>query len=209
MAADDEHQERGDSRFQRDPSLDPPDWSKSEGEDFWDVSGGRIMGQCRVHVKPRTRLFDPRGAPGALPTSQYTGERVTVVAKGDGQTEAFRDRFDDEGGPREVHHSSEWIGWTWFEVIDGSGSQAPWRNPSTDDSHLRAGLQGITPVPSLVDEGQPADSPARMLTDRQVYRGARYLFGPALDRGPPEPSVRKRVIQDLNTGEILADAVRK
>ena len=69
-------------------------------------------------MKSRTRLFDPRGAPGALPVGQYTGERVTVVAKGDGQLEAFRDRFDgSEDGPRELHDSSEWIGWTWFEMV--------------------------------------------------------------------------------------------
>ena len=203
---DEERQERGDTRFQRDPALEPPDWSQGEGEDFWDTSNGRIRGQCRVHVRSRTRLFDPRGAPGALPVGQYTGERVTVVAKGDGQLEAFRDRFDGhEEGPRDLHDSSEWIGWTWFEVNVGGGVDPRWRIPTGEEADLQAGLQGITAVPSLVDEGQPADSPARMLTDRQVYRGARYLFGPALDRGPPEPSVRKRVIQDLATGEVMAD----
>ena len=48
-------------------------------------------------------------------------------------------------------------------------------------------------------EDCPASSPGRMLTDVQVYRGARYLFGPSEKKGPPLGSVRKRVVADLTT----------
>ena len=99
--ADEEQAERHDARFQGDPAMEPPDWSQSEGEDFWDISGGRVRGQCRVHVRPRLRLFDPRGSPGSLPGHRYTGQRVTVVTRGDRRPEAYRDNFLGHSGPRE------------------------------------------------------------------------------------------------------------
>ena len=54
-----------------------PDFIKPNMEaklDYWDTSNGRVHGQCRAHVVPRTDFFNPVGQSGALLDEMYTGE---------------------------------------------------------------------------------------------------------------------------------------
>ena len=133
---------------------------------------------------------------------QYAGPRVTVKLEPNGQYQAFHDNFRSDDRPHEHWQTDEWTGWTWFELVSNS-FVAP--DEGATEEELASALQSITDAPSIVDENEPAGGSGAILTDRQVFRGASYLFGPAVDRGPPEPSIRKRVVQELSNGVILDD----
>ena len=158
-----------------DPAMIEPDWSKDYHEDFWDTTGGRIVGQCRVHVVERRLTFYPKGFAGALDMSRYTGERITIVCQADGKRVAYRDDWQTDGPSHDIRGINSWTGWTYLVLKGDAETPVGQSLPRA----LQQGSGGFGDLPKQVSEasrlraegkGTPPD--AQILTDRQVFRGA-------------------------------------
>ena len=184
--------------------MKEPDWALDYHQDFWDTSHGRIVGQCRVHVEERDATFFPKGYAGALAMDRYTGERITVSCQADGKRVAYRDDWNTDGHSYRLRGVGSFKGWTYLLLKDSSTTPA--------NQGLRGGMPAredfrkkISEAPKIRAEGKATPPEALILTDRQVFRGAQYVYGPAEDRGPPLPSMRKRVVLDMQSREVLLD----
>ena len=191
-----------------------PSGDKGE-EDYWDVTGSRVRGQCRVHVVPRQYAFSPVGITGALVASKYSGERTSVlVDEKTGRMVVYRDNWKAVGPHVRLGTAPSWTGWTYFGLADVEKTLPRFR--------VRKGIEDvgenvIKEVPSVVDEHRydfstgeqrnlPADSAISIECDIQIFYGTHYIPPPVQKRGPAFETVRKRVAVDLHTRELLFDA---
>ena len=87
---------------------------KVSTNDFWEFDDCK-KAWCKVHIRPRKRLFAPVGGDCPFSAQQITHERLTewVCRR---RTSMYRDNW--QSNPNQRISSKSWVGKTWFFPID-------------------------------------------------------------------------------------------